>query len=128
VCAEILLRAHDAQTDTEHRDAIALALRRELLELDVDDVRQVEAGKAPPGTRATDVTAVGELLVVIPTSLQAIANVVNLVRGWVGRGSPGRTVEINLGGKSLKLGAASPEEQDRLVSEFLRSVQETEGQ
>lgn len=125
--ADIVVTVDDVDADPEHREALTLSLRNELLATDVDDVRRVEAGEAPMGTRAIDPAVVGQLVVGIPGSLAAIATLITTVRGWLGRGTDGRTVELSLGDKSLKLGGAGREDQDRLVAEFLRSVEGAAG-
>ncbi len=108
--------------DAERLEELSLALRRELLELEVEDVEPVQAGQAPAGTRAVDIAAVGALLVTLTSSAGAAARVVDMVRGWLRRGSGGRTVELTIGDKTLKLSGASDEQQERLIQEFLRSV------
>jgi hypothetical protein len=92
------------------------------LELEVEGVEPVQAGEAPAGTRAVDIAAVGALLVTLTSSAGAAAGVVDMVRGWLRRGSGGRTVELTIGDKTLKLSGASDEQQERLIQEFLRSV------
>jgi hypothetical protein len=90
-------------------------------------VRIVRTGQAPEGTRGVDVTAINQLLVTLPASLGAVATLINAVRGWLSRSSDGRTVEITLGDKSLKLARASSDEQQHLVEEFLQSVRPDSG-
>jgi hypothetical protein len=97
VGAEIVVSVDEADADPEQRDALCRALRAELLDLEVDDVRRVVSGDAPPGSRAPDVVAIGQLVVLIPASVQATASVVSTVRGWLGRGPESRTVELTIG-------------------------------
>ena len=51
--------------DAEEVAEATLQLRRELLDLDVEAVELPRAGKAPPGTRAVELAALGALLVTI---------------------------------------------------------------
>jgi hypothetical protein len=122
MCAEIRITVDDLAADEEEHESISIALREEILSTDVDDVRFVRTGPAPDGTRGVDATAINQLLVTMPASLAAVAALVNTVRGWLSRSNEGRTVEITLGDKSLKLERATSDEQQRLIEGFLQSV------
>jgi hypothetical protein len=121
--AEIRITVVDLAADEEAYESMSVALREEILSTDVNDVRFVRTGTAPDGTRGLDVTAVNQLLVTLPASLAAVSALVNTVRGWLSRSSDGRTVELTLGDKSLKLARASSDDQQRLIEEFLQSAQ-----
>lgn len=118
----LMVSVDEGGADSERMEQLTLALRRELLQLDVEDVEPVRTGPAPEGTRAIDVAAVGTLLVSLTSSAAALTGVVNTVRGWLAQGSQGRTVELTIGDKTLKLAGASDEQQDQLIREFLRST------
>ena len=118
----LMVSVDEGRADSERMEQLTLALRRELLQLDVEDVEPVRKGPAPDGTRAIDVAAVGTLLVTLTSSAAALTGVVNTVRGWLAQGSQGRTVELTIGDKTLKLAGASDEQQDQLIREFLRST------
>lgn len=120
---EVLVTIDEDGADGQRLETLSLGLRGELLTLDVDDVRRVPGGAPPPGTRAVDLATVGALLVTLSGSVDLVSRVVGTVRSWLARGSPDRVVELSVGDKTLKLSAASPEQQERLVREFLRSVQ-----
>jgi hypothetical protein len=122
VAEHLMVSVDEGRADSERMEQLTLALRRELLQLDVEDVEPVRTGSAPEGTRAIDVAAVGTLLVTLTSSAAALTGVVNTVRGWLAQGSQGRTVELTIGDKTLKLAGASDEQQDQLIREFLRST------
>jgi hypothetical protein len=122
VAEHLMVSVDEGGADSERMEQLTLALRRELLQLDVEDVEPVRTGPAPEGTRAIDVAAVGTLLVSLTSSAAALTGVVNTVRGWLAQGSQGRTVELTIGDKTLKLAGASDEQQDQLIREFLRST------
>ncbi len=117
---QLVVRLDEGGADAERLEHLTIAVRRELVQLEVDNVEPVRAGPAPEGTRALDVTAVGALLVTLTSSTAALAGVVDTMRKWLLQGSRGRTVELTIGDKTLKLAGASDEQQERLVSEFLR--------
>jgi hypothetical protein len=121
---EILVELFEDDADPEQVETATLAVRRELLQLDVDDVVPATTGPAPEGSRGLDVAALGALLVQAGGAAQAVASVVTVLRGWLKR-SPSqahRTVRITVGGESLELTEATQAQQQQLVDRFLASV------
>jgi hypothetical protein len=108
--------------DPERLDELTLMLREELLGLDVDDVERVTGGEAPSGTRGLELAALGTLLVTLNQSTDLVTHVVNTIREWLKRPpEPTRTARVTLGDRTFELSAASNEQQDRLVAEFVRA-------
>ncbi len=104
----------------ERLDQLTGYLRRELLQLDVEDVRALPAGPPPPGSRALDIAAVGGLVIGLAKSGPVLRSVVSAVQSWLHRGSGGvRTVRLELDGDVLVLSGASPDEQARVVDLFI---------
>lgn len=103
--------------DAEEVAEATLQLRRELLDLDVEAAELPRAGKAPPGTRAVELAALGALLVTVSQS-ELLTPVVAAVRSWLA-GSPRRSIKLELGGDVLELTAVSSREQRRLTDEWL---------
>ncbi|HSK56888.1 MAG TPA: hypothetical protein VK908_16685 [Jiangellales bacterium] len=113
------LELAEEDADAERLDELSGYLRRELLQLDVDDVTAVRAGPPPPGARAFDVAVVGGLLVKLadPAVLTAV---VAAVRGWLTRGvGSSRTVRMELDGDVIELSSAKREDQERLIALFV---------
>ena len=109
-------------SDPERIDELTTRLRGELLDLDVEAVERVSAGPAPDGSRAIELAAIGALLVTVEQSGELVAKVVNTIREWLKRDpEPTRTVKISLGNRVIELTAASNEQQDRLIAEFVRA-------
>jgi len=116
------VRLHLAEdgADAERIDALAGLLRRELLQLDVDDVAALRSGPPPPDARAFDAAVVGGLLVTLGQSGPGLAAVVTAIRGWLARGDGvRRTVRIEIGGDVLELSEATAADQERLVGLFV---------
>lgn len=103
--------ADDALLDEETR-----ALRSELLELDIDDVRRPAGGPAPDGTRAFEATVIGTL--VVSAGREGIGAVVRVLSGWLRR-SANRSVKLQIGDDTIELTAASVEDQERLIDAFV---------
>ncbi len=117
---ELRLFLEEDGADAERIDQLTGHLRREIGQLEVDGVRGLPAGEAPPGTRGLEIMAVGGLLVTLGKSAQSLASVITTIRGWLAR-SPGpvRTVRLELGGDVLELSQASAAEQQRLIELFV---------
>lgn len=124
--AHLSLHIAEDGADAERLDALTGHLRRELLQLDVEDVTAVPGGPAPDGARVVDVAAVGALLVGLGSAAGSLNEVVTVVRGWLSRGDKvRRTVKIEIGGDTLELSEASPADQDRLIDIFVRQHTKT---
>jgi hypothetical protein len=102
-----------AEDDPDALDDLTAFLRDELLELDVASVDFVEASP-PEGAKGAFAVLGGWLAVHFgPAGLR---EVVRAVISWAGRN--GKTVELTLGGNTLKLTGASADVQSRIVDEF----------
>lgn len=113
----------DADTDPAELDGLALALRAEILEVDeVDRVVQASAGPAPEGSKGLDVAAIGALIVGVAPGVQAIAKVLQTVRGWLAnRSSSTPPLQISIGDKSITV-MADDKQQEELVAAFIAAL------
>jgi hypothetical protein len=120
VDGDLRLLLEEDGADAERVDVLTGHLRRELAQLDVERVRPLPAGEAPPGTRALDAAVLGGLLVTLGQSGTGLAAVITAIRGWLARTpGPARTVRLELGGDVLELSQASADQQDRLIELFV---------
>jgi hypothetical protein len=122
--SQMVVRLDEHGAAPEQLELMSASLRRDLLELDVDDVVKVSGAVPPAGSRGIDVAAVGELLVALPASLEILRSVVEAARSWVARGPGGhaRTAELSIGDKTIKLTGVSGEQQDRIIEQFVQSL------
>ena|SRR2546429_2792057 len=104
--------------EAEELDRLTANLRRELLQLDIDDVTRLREGPPPPGARAVELVALGSLIVAVGKAAGALAGVVRAVQGWLGR-KPDRKVRLEIDGDVLELSGATADQQQRLVDEWL---------
>jgi hypothetical protein len=120
---DLQIELFEPAADVEELDRLIAALRVELLALDVDAVSHVSAGPAPAGSKGLELAAAGALLVQVKDSLPLINAVVSTVRAWLLRSrSSGRSLKVTVDGRTLELSAATAEQQQRIVDEFVRSL------
>jgi hypothetical protein len=118
----LAIQLTEPDAEAERLEELTIELRRELLELDVDDVARVQEGDAPPGSRSIELAAIGALLVTMNQTTDVLTHIVSTVRDWLRRSpEPKRTVRMTIGGRSIELSAASDAQQDRLVAEFIKA-------
>jgi hypothetical protein len=106
----------EPDADAGELDAATLQLRRELLELDVEDVERPSAGPAPEGARAVEAALLGTL--VVKTTSDVLGAVVHAIAGFLTR-SPNRSVTLEMHGDSIVVSNPSAEDQRRLIEAFL---------
>ena len=117
---ELKVQLAESGADAERLDELTGYLRRELLELDVDNVTALPAGEPPPGTRALEFLAIGGLLVTFSEATEGVRKVVSVIRNWLARGDGvKRTVRLELDGDVLELSEVSAPEQTRLIELFV---------
>ena len=115
----VRLDVAETGSDAERVDQLTRALRDELRQLDVDDVRAGNGSPAPDGARGVDAATVGTLAVALFGS-GGLTAVVAAVRDFVDRGaSSSRSVRLELDGDVLELTGASSSEQQQMVEAFL---------
>lgn len=119
---EIRVTISEADSDSLWLEEAADLLRDELLQLEVEDVRAMRDGAVPAGARAVDPATVGALLVVVKESADLVGRVVTAVRSWLRRGPRDQEVELIVGDRTLRLSDASPEQQERLIEEFIHAI------
>jgi hypothetical protein len=103
--------------DAEEVAASTQQLRRELLDLDVEEVQQPAAGQPPPGAKGIELAALGTLVVTLAQT-QLLGVVVGAVRSWLA-GQQQRSIKLELDGDVLELSGLSTREQRRLTEEWL---------
>ncbi|MFE0326875.1 hypothetical protein ACFW08_08745 [Streptomyces sp. NPDC058960] len=115
-----LVVSGEVDVDQEELDELTTQLRRRLLELDVDDVRLGRSGEVvPEGAKPGEVIAAGALAVSLAPAV--LRPVLRLVETWM-QNRPVRTVKVDIDGRTIELGHASAEQQERLVDAFLEDV------
>ena len=90
-------------------------LREELLTLDVDAVRPVEARDAPDGAKG--LAAIAGWLAVQLASAEGLRAAVDALKGWATQRR--REVEVTIGGDTLKLSGVSADEQERIIDAWI---------
>lgn len=97
--------------------SLASRLRRNLLELGVDDVRWPSGqGEAPQGTKGATLVTSGSLMVTAAAFL--LRSVIRLADTWL-KNQPVRSIKVELEGRTLELSGSTTAERERLIDAFL---------
>jgi len=113
---QILLGVAEREADDRDKEQLALQLRRELLDLDVESVEPL-AAEAPDGTRAGLAVVAGTLVATL--SPAHISAVVVVVIGWLRRSPAERNVRIEIDGDVIEVNNVDLDSQTRLIEAFL---------
>lgn len=120
MAGELLLQLSEDGADAERLDELTGYLRRDLLQLDLEDVSAWQAGAPPPGARGVELAALGGLSLTLGGSAEILKAVVGAISHWLRRsGTSHRTVRLEIGGDQLELSEVSDAEQERLISLFV---------
>ena len=126
VDGQLKIELYEPGADVEALDELTHNLRLELLELEVDSVSPPITGPAPEGSKGLELAAIGALLVDFKGTVQVVATVISAVRAWLQRGaSSKRSLKVTVDGHVLELSAATEEQQQRVVDEFVRSLSDS---
>ncbi len=105
--------------DAQELTSLARGLRRELLELDVDDVELAPVWHPPAGAKGLGAT-VGTLVVRVGVSV-AVRKLVEAVRRWAAR-DDARSAEIEIDGVRLNVTGISDDQQKQLIDVYLERL------
>jgi hypothetical protein len=114
---EINLRVDDDVSPLEMEELTA-AIRRELLQLDVQSVDRISGGPAPDGAKGIELAAIGALIVNLGKATPVLGQVIDVIQAWAAR-SPNRTVKLTLEGDTLELGGMSETQQRQGVKDWM---------
>ncbi|MFL4908380.1 effector-associated constant component EACC1 [Streptomyces sp. MMS24-I2-30] len=109
-----------ADVDQDELDQLTRELRRQLLELDVADVRVARSdGAVPEGAKPGELIAVGALVVSLAPAVLRPA--LRLLETWM-RNRPVRTVKVDVDGRTLELDHASAQQQQQVLDAFVAEL------
>lgn len=112
-----LLPTEDASAEELSNEAVRL--RRELLELQVNDVQLDRETEAPLGTKAADAANLGHLLVTAIPSSSVLGAIVAITVNRL-KTRTNRSARLELDGDVLELKGLGEEEQRKLVEQWLQ--------
>ena len=111
----LVLQVYPAPDDDAGELAeMAMLLRAELFELDVQGIEQLSGEAIPEGAKGVAAVA-GWLAVTLGP--EALRRILGRVADWVTRND--RVVEVSYGRDSLKLSKATPEQQQKIIDAWL---------
>jgi hypothetical protein len=103
----------DTDSDAEHLAWLSSDLRRDLLELDVEDVRPASR-RSPSGAKGTAMEW-AELIVTVAAAAPGLFPVIG---GWLSR-HKGCTLTLEAGGERLRIEGLEAAEQRKLLREWM---------
>jgi hypothetical protein len=106
------------ETDTEELYELAMQLRAELLELDIECADRMTAGQAPPDTRAGEVLLAGALTVMLAQSSGLLTKLIETVQSWISRGGE-RSVRLEIDDDVLEVTGITREDQRKLIQAWI---------
>ena len=115
---EVVVRLDAGPDADDHELAeLALRLRDDFRDLDVESVDLARRGEAPPGAKSGDPLELGTLFVTIASS-GVLTALINTENSWIGRRRRG-SIRVKIGNDELVLTGASSEHQRRVIEEWL---------
>ncbi len=113
--------ATDAEAEAEELTRLAVQLRQELRELNIESAEPATAGPAPPGTRSGELLTAGALIVMLVRSPELFKLLIEAVQSWISRGGE-RSVELEINGDKLKLTGISQRDQREVIQWVKRNT------
>ena len=104
-------------TDDRELDRLTRQLRREILELDVENVALVESEEAPAGAKGDAIT-LGALLITTAASGSLFPSLFDLLKSWLMRHGL-RSVTLEIDGDKLEVKGISAREQQELIDAWM---------
>lgn len=104
----------DPKVEADELARLAVQLRQELLELDIESVEPATAGTPPPGARTGELLTAGALIVMLLRSPVLFELLIKTVQAWISRGGE-RSVELEINGDKLKLTGVSRRDQHEVI-------------
>ncbi|MEV6522271.1 hypothetical protein AB0M43_10045 [Longispora sp. NPDC051575] len=110
----------DPRFDPDIAHDLALRLRDELAQLDVDSAALATGGPAPVGTKGPDAVTLAAVVVAMSGSGAVLPALVRTAQDWLRRHTARHRIVMTLGDDSIELPAPTPEQQQSLIDAFLR--------
>ena len=108
----------DPEADADELAKLAVDLREQLLELDIERADPATAGPAPPGTRAGEIFVAGALTVMLTLSSGLLTGLIEAVKSWVSL-SGGRSVKLEIDGDVLEVNGITRRDQRELIQAWI---------
>lgn len=105
--------------DDEEVEHVTQRLRKEILDLDVEDVNLVKTGELPKGARSGEVVTLGSLLVTFAASGGVLSSLINTVQSWLRR-NEGHNITLEIDGDKLEVTGISSQTQQQLIDQWLK--------
>lgn len=108
----------DSEAEAEELARLAVQLRQQLVELDIESAEPATAGPAPPDTRAGELLTAGALIVMLVRSPEIFKALVETVQLWISL-SRGRSVKLEIDGDKLELNGITRKDQRAVIQAWV---------
>lgn len=108
----------DLDAGPEELAELAVQLREQVLELDIESAEPTTAGRAPQGTRTGEILVAGALTVMLAQSSGLLTALIETVRSWVSL-SGARSVRLEIDGDELEVTGVSRSDQRELTQAWI---------
>jgi hypothetical protein len=105
-----------SDSDAEELAALTDNLRRQLLDLYIDDARPLRGGEVPAGAKSVEAVTTGMLVLSMAPAM--LAATVTVLQSWLANRKVG-TIKVTRGDDSIELVDPSKADQRRLIDDFL---------
>lgn len=106
------------EAEAEELAVLAVQLREQLLELDIESAEPATVGEAPPGTRAGELLVAGVLTVMLAQSSGLLTALVETVKSWAAL-SRERSVKLEVDGDVLEVNGITRSDQRELIQAWI---------
>lgn len=109
----------DSEAEGEELARLAVQLRQQLLELDIESARAATAGPAPPDTRAGELLTAGALIVMLIRSPELFKVLIETVQSWISH-SRARSVTLEHNRDKLEVNGITRKDQRALIQAWIK--------
>jgi hypothetical protein len=117
--ALVLALELDPEADAEEAERLGQQLRREIAQLDVEDVGPAFPAAAPDGAKGGALDW-GTLLVTFAAAGGVFTSVIALAQDWLNQHASAQQIKMTIDGDTIVLGRASSQERERLINAWVR--------
>jgi len=116
----VILKINTSQDyDAEEIERLTIQLRRDIEELDVEEVTSIKGDASPPpGSKSGDIVTLGSLLVTLAASGGVFTSLIDTLKSWLSRHQH-NTITIEIGQDKFQVSGISSDDQQKLINSWI---------